>query len=79
MNLEMKQENFSHCKCQACGYFSKMEYFDPEVVPLEESNIPTVKWTIENNDGLMKLETINYKCPICGSPHVEPYFETELN
>jgi Zn finger protein HypA/HybF involved in hydrogenase expression len=79
MNLEMKQENFSHCKCQACGHFAKQEFFNPRLVPLDESNLPTVQWTIEKSDGPMKLETINYNCPMCGSPFVEPYFETELN
>ena len=79
MNIEMKQENFSHCKCQNCGHFAKEFDFNPRMVPVEESNLPNVTWTIESNDGPITLETINYNCPICNSPYIEPYFGTELN
>lgn len=77
MNVDLKQENFSHCKCQACGHFAKAEFFNPKVVPLSESNI--VKWTITSETGEgIELTTINYNCPICNSPYIEPYFTTEL-
>jgi len=79
MNIEMKQENFSHRKCQACGHFAVSEKFNPEMVPLEKSNLPNIKWEITQSSEGLELNTINYTCPICGSPYVEPYFGTELN
>jgi len=79
MNLQMKQEEFSNCKCQNCGHFARVEAFNPTIVDLEDSNVPTVKLTIENPSDEISIQTINYNCPICNSPYVEPFFGTELN
>lgn len=79
MIADLKQENFSHCKCQACGHFAEQAFFNPRLVPLDQSNIPTIKWEMPDNDpsGII-LQAINYNCPICNSPYVEPFFKTEL-
>lgn len=80
MNVDLKQEKFSHCRCQTCGHFAKEASFNPRIVPLGESNIPTITWTVHPQEpGVgIELTTINYNCPICNSPYIEPFFTTEL-
>lgn len=73
MNAEIKNENFTHCKCQNCGFFGMDIKFNPRTVPLSETNLPNMKFTITQGS----IDTINYNCPICDSPFVEPYFLSE--
>jgi hypothetical protein len=78
MNIQMQQSNFSHCKCQACGHFAIADKFNPRMVLLSESNLPGFKFEVTSGDENI-LQTINYNCPICDSPYVEPFYPNEIN
>lgn len=71
MDAQMQFTDFTHGKCQQCGYLALIDKFES----LKENCVKQ-----EGNDGFScEMYQLILKCPICGDTFCEALFPNEIN